>query len=138
MKNRNLHTALAAFFFAAFHVYGANTGNATIKLTPGGELATRVNRNFDRLEEPKYRPENVFLTMEQSGGWPGDTEGRTMLGLILDSQITGREPKYLDAILKRFPSELNERGYFGPLASHSFTAFAKGWKFSVVSGGDFL
>ena len=93
MKNRNLHNALAAFFFAAFHVYGANTGNATIKLTPGGELATRVNRNFDRLEEPKYRPENVFLTMEQSGGWPGDTEGRTMLGLILDSQITGREPK---------------------------------------------
>ena len=115
MKNRNLHTALAAFFFAAFHVYGANTGNATIKLTPGGELATRVNRNFDRLEEHKYRPENVFLTMEQSGGWPGDTEGRTMLGLILDSQITGREPKYLDAILKRFPSELNERGYFGPI-----------------------
>ena len=51
MKNRNLHTALAAFFFAAFHVYGANTGNATIKLTPGGELATRVNRNFDRLED---------------------------------------------------------------------------------------
>lgn len=84
-----------------------------VRLMPGGELSKRVLRNFDRLEEEKYRPDNVFLTMEASGGWPGDTEGRTMLGLILAAQTTGREPQYLDEILRRIPAKLNERGYFG-------------------------
>ena len=84
-------------------------------VTAGGELRTRLERNFDRLEEEKYRPDNVFLTMEQSWGWPGDTEGRTILGLVLDAQATGRAPKHLDEILRRLPSKLNGRGYFGPV-----------------------
>ena len=86
-----------------------------VTLTPGSELCSRVERNFDRLEETKYQPDNVFLTMEQSWGWPGDTEGRTILALVLDAQLTGRTPKYLDEILRRLPSKLNERGYFGPI-----------------------
>ena len=116
MKNTNMIVSLSlAAVFAASRVHGGTPVEASVVLVPGSELSMRVNRNFDRLEEHKYRPENVFLTMEQSGGWPGDTEGRTILGLILDSQITGREPKYLDAIMKRFPTMLNERGYFGPV-----------------------
>lgn len=53
--------------------------------------------------------------MEQSWGWPGDTEGRTILALVLDAQLTGRAPKYLDEILRRMPSKMNERDYFGPI-----------------------
>ncbi|HTL31380.1 MAG TPA: beta-L-arabinofuranosidase domain-containing protein [Tepidisphaeraceae bacterium] len=82
-------------------------------LKVGGELARRLQRNFDRLEETKYRPDKLFLTLEQSNNWPGDTEGRTVLGLTLDAQATHRKPKYLDEILHRFPQHVNARGYFG-------------------------
>jgi hypothetical protein len=78
-----------------------------------GELGARLQKNFDRLEEEKYQPDHVFLTLQQSNNWPGDTEGRTVLGLTLDAQATHREPKFLDEILKRFPSHMNGRGYFG-------------------------
>ena len=54
-----------------------------------GELGTRLQKNFDRLEEEKYQPDHVFLTLEQSNNWPGDTEGRTVLALALDAQATG-------------------------------------------------
>lgn len=74
-----------------------------VVLTPGSELLMRVERNYGRLEESKYQPDNVFLTMEQSWGWPGDTEGRTILALVLDAQRTGRAPKHLDEILRRLP-----------------------------------
>jgi hypothetical protein len=82
-------------------------------LTISVELSTRLQKNFDRLEEEKYQPDHVFLTLAQSNNWPGDTEGRTVLGLTLDAQATGRAPKFLDEILRRFPSHMNERGYFG-------------------------
>jgi hypothetical protein len=80
-----------------------------------GELAVRLARNFDRLEEEKYRPDNVFLTLKQSNNWPGDTEGRTILGLVLNAQAAHREPKYLEEILRRFPAKLNAKGYFGDI-----------------------
>ena len=80
-----------------------------------GELKERVQHNFDRLEESKYHPANVFLTEEQSGGWPGDTEGRTILGLVMDAQASGRTPKYLEQIIDQVPSHLNEKGYMGPI-----------------------
>src|SRR4051812_3967597 len=78
-----------------------------------GELGMRLQKNFDRLEEGKYQPDHVFLTLEQSNNWPGDTEGRTVLALTLDAEATHREPKFLDEILRRFPARMNERGYFG-------------------------
>lgn len=84
-------------------------------LITGGELQTRLERNFDRLEEEKYQPAKVFLDMKQSWGWPGDTEGRTILGLVMDAKVTGREPKYLEEILRLLPTKLNERGYLGPI-----------------------
>ena len=80
-----------------------------------GELKDRIMKNFNRLEEEKYRPENVFLTEEQSGNWPGDTEGRTILGLVMDARSSNRTPKYLKEIIDRIPSELNDRGYMGPI-----------------------
>jgi hypothetical protein len=78
-----------------------------------GETGVRLARNFDRLEEEKYQPDHVFLTLKESGGWPGDTEGRTILGLTLDAQATHRTPKYLEEILRRLPAKVNEKGYFG-------------------------
>ena len=78
-----------------------------------GDLLKRVSMNFNRLEEEKYWPLNVYLTDKQSRGWPGDTEGRTILGLVLDAITTGRAPKYLDSILLILPTKLNEKGYMG-------------------------
>lgn len=80
-----------------------------------GELKDRILMNFNRLEEAKYHPDNVFLTEEESGGWPGDTEGRTILGLVMNARSSGRIPKYLKKIIDRLPSELNEKGYLGPI-----------------------
>lgn len=78
-----------------------------------GELGSRLARNLGRLEEEKYQPDNVFLTLQQSHDWPGDTEGRTILGLILAAQAAHQPPKYLDEILRRMPAKMNEKGYFG-------------------------
>jgi hypothetical protein len=84
---------------------------------PAGDLQIRLQRNFDRLEEEKYRPENVFQREKEAGNWPGDTEGRTVLALVLLAQATGREPRYLDEILSRWSREVNTRGYFGHILS---------------------
>ncbi len=78
-----------------------------------GELKTRMDANFNRLEEEKFRPPTLFD--KPNDGWPGDLEGRTMLGLILLSRATGREPKYLNAIMAMYPDRLNDRGYLGPV-----------------------
>jgi len=84
-------------------------------LYTGGELGVRINKNFDRLEEERYQPSNVFLTDAQSWNWPGDTEGRAMLGLIMDAQASHRDPKYLDEIIRLIPSHLNSKGYMGTI-----------------------
>jgi Uncharacterized protein conserved in bacteria len=81
----------------------------------GGELKTRLLKNFDRLEESKYQPDHVFLTEKESGGWPGDTEGRTILGLVMDAQASHRAPLYLQEILNRLPAHLNSREYMGTI-----------------------
>lgn len=81
----------------------------------GGELEKRIHKNIDRLEEEKYRPKNVFLTEEQSGYWPADTEGRTLLAWVLEAQAAHRTPRYLDETLDRLPTHLNRKGYMGSI-----------------------
>lgn len=79
----------------------------------GGELAVRIDRNFDRLEDEMYRPDSVFhsrLWLE----WPGDAQGRIVLGLVCDARASGREPLYLQTILDHYPQFMNADGYFGP------------------------
>ena len=101
-----------------------------------GELKERIHRNLDRMEQEKYLPENLFLTNEQSGWWPGDTEGRTILALVLDAQATGRDPKYLDAIFARFSGKLNAEGYFGDIQPDSLVdeqqLSSHGWVFRAL------
>ena len=95
-----------------------------------GELQQRLQQNFNRLEEEKYQPQHVFLTMQQSSDWPGDTEGRTILALTLDAQATGRTPLFLDEIIGRLPQHLNEKGYMGPVFTdfmHEQQLSGNGW-----------
>ncbi len=82
-----------------------------------GELYQRAMKNFDRLETDIYFPENVFPKQHHgpSEGWPGDKEGRTILGLVLEAQATQRTPLYLDEMIRILPEKLNKKGYLGPI-----------------------
>lgn len=89
-------------------------------VTMSGELASRVSLNFDRMETPLYQPARVFWTEEESGGWPADKEGRTILALVLDARASGgRTPLYLDSLISMLPTRLNERGYLGTIHSEA-------------------
>lgn len=79
------------------------------KMIAHGENAARAALLFSRLEGPMYRTEDIYSV--ESGGWPGDWEGRTILALTLLHQITGKEPAYLAEILEELPRHLNEKGY---------------------------
>lgn len=101
-----------------------------VSLGSHSDLLWRVEKNLQRLEEEKYWPQNVFLTEEQSGDWPGDTEGRTILALTLDAQASGRSPRYLDEIIRRVQPHLNEKGYMGALhpgIAHEQQLSGNGW-----------
>ena len=78
-----------------------------------GPLAWRVGRNMSRLEDPYFTPEDAFADETFNGGWPGDREGRAMLGDTLLSRLTGRESAHLERFYRLLP--LNERGYRGPV-----------------------
>lgn len=82
-----------------------------------GELYQRAMKNFDRLETDVYHPENVFPKQHHasSAGWPGDKEGRTILGLVLEAQATHRTPVYLDEMIRILPDKMNKKGYLGPI-----------------------
>ena len=81
-----------------------------------GELNIRANKNLDRLQSDRYAPDQVYPARAvNTEGWPGDYEGRVLMGLILDAQATHQEPKYLAGLLKALPGRLNKNGYFGPI-----------------------
>ena len=67
------------------------------RVTPRGETARRLGKNFSRLEDKIYLPDSVYTS---SGGWPGDYEGRVMLALILHERTSGRESAYLRDMLR--------------------------------------
>jgi uncharacterized protein len=78
-----------------------------------GDIRFRGEINFNRLEEESYR---VPAVLKGHGyKWPGDYEGRSMLGVVLLSRSVHREPKYLQDFIKLLPEILNEKGYFGPV-----------------------
>jgi uncharacterized protein len=82
-----------------------------------GELLIRAMKNYDRLESDIYTPAKVFPIKQDANsiGWPGDKEGRTILGLVMEAQATHREPVYLAEMIKIMPSKLNSKGYLGAL-----------------------
>ena len=81
----------------------------------GGELAVRAHRNLDRLEDDLYGPTRIFKTEEECNWWPGDYEGRIVLGTTLLCRALRREPRYMREILRLYPAHMNERGYFGSI-----------------------
>ncbi len=81
------------------------------ELYAGGNVYRRARLNFNRLEEEEYRPANVFKDSKYD--WPGDWEGRAVLGLVLLARAVHREPKYLEEIMTLLPAHLNAKGYFG-------------------------
>ncbi len=78
-----------------------------------GEVAARAGLLFARLEGPMYRTEDIFTV--ESGGWPGDWEGRTILALTMLARTTGKEPAYLDEIVEKVHENCNAKGYMRQL-----------------------
>ena len=112
---------LAVFCSAGFMAGCLPDGGRTLapagfeNVTVGGELGDRLSRNFDRMETELYQPEQVYWTEQESGGWPGDKEGRTILALVLDGRASHREPKYLGELIRLLPEHLNAKGYLGSI-----------------------
>lgn len=95
-----------------------NTCRANVPLEcviSSGELKERILRNFDRMETEYYQPAQVFWSEEESGGWPGDKEGRTILALIMDQRSSGRRSKYLEQLIEELPTRLNAMGFLGTI-----------------------
>ncbi|MDP4205618.1 MAG: glycoside hydrolase family 127 protein [Bacteroidota bacterium] len=87
----------------------------------GGDLSVRATRNFERLHDDIYKPENVFplVVSPNSASWPGDYEGRIIMGLVLEGQALHSEPKYLQQMIDLIPSKVNSKGYLGPIMKDS-------------------
>ncbi|MBR3288118.1 MAG: glycoside hydrolase family 127 protein [Bacteroidales bacterium] len=106
---------LTAGLCAALFLLAGCTGGPRTSITPTGELEARILRNYDKMETERYQPQNVFLDSSTDQGWPGDTEGRTILALVRDAQSSGRAPKFLDEMIRLIPERLNAKGYIGPI-----------------------
>lgn len=103
---------------------------ADVRMT--GELSKRLTASFDRLEEPFYSPPALYDSPNK--GWPGDKEGRTLLGLVLLEQVTGRPAKNLEASLDMYSRRVNARGYLGPvMAPDAIHEQALGGQFWVLN-----
>lgn len=83
-------------------------------ITSLGDLSRRMLKSFERLESPMYQCRQLYHSMS-TDSWPGDWEGRTMLGLTLLSRATGRRAAYLDQEMEALPDFLNSKGYLGPI-----------------------
>jgi len=77
------------------------------------DLVRSVEASARRLEDARYSPERVFQVDVGAQSWPGDTEGRTTLALVLQEAALGRKSKHLDGILRQLPAHLNGKGYMG-------------------------
>lgn len=82
-------------------------------LEPGSDLAVRTQQNDKRLQDPIYRPPLVFRQTNWQS-WPGDFEGRALLGTTLLARSTGDVPAYLPTMPAAYRPQLNDDGYFGP------------------------
>ena len=76
---------------------------------PAGELATRLDLNFDRLEGEEYQPRQEYV----GGDWPGDFPGRLILALSHLERVTDRNAKYLERIVRELPAQFNAQAYLG-------------------------
>ena len=87
--------------------------NDKMRIISRGELGYRLTQSFSRLESEHYLPNVIWSKDDHS--WPGDWEGRTILGLVGLGKSTGKEPSYLEEIIELLPTKLNEYGYMGEI-----------------------
>lgn len=80
---------------------------------PSGEFAYRLEKNFTRLQEREYTPDEVFQRTDNGYSWPGDWEGRLILALALHKKMTGKEPRYLRQLLSGVSARTLEHGFMG-------------------------
>lgn len=77
---------------------------------PNGELYLRASKNFGRLHDGIY---HCWKVPHCDLSWPGDYEGRVLLGLISQSQVNGIAPVYLKELTECMFERSAEFGYFG-------------------------
>ncbi len=82
----------------------------------GGDLGRRAALSFNRLESDIYSPPQVFNSRSIKS-WPGDWEGRTILGLTLLEQYTKRPARHLPQILREMRNHLNSLAMDGSSAA---------------------
>ncbi|MDO4756863.1 MAG: hypothetical protein Q4A54_10980, partial [Parabacteroides sp.] len=111
---KKITLSLLVFYLVTLLTACTSNSSPNVSFVPQGELLDRIKQNFNRMHSEKYQPENVFLTEEQSGGWPGDTEGRTILALTCDSKAGNLHTDNLAKIVNLVPVRLNQKGYMGP------------------------
>lgn len=80
----------------------------------GSDLYQRALKNAQRLEENVYLPDAMYERMK-ANDWPGDTEGRLLLGQVLLAKAINRQPSTLDRLLELWPQYINAAGYFGSI-----------------------
>jgi uncharacterized protein len=91
-----------------------------LSIKSDADLYNRALRNAERLEADPYIPKAMYERMK-TDGWPGDTEGRLLLGQVLLASALNREPQTLNDLLALWPEYLNEKGYFGPVHEARFS-----------------
>lgn len=74
-------------------------------------LYQAISANVKKLEDGFYAPDE--LALNKNYGWPGDWPGRALLAEVWQWRLTGKKPMYLEEMLAKLPSMLNEDGYFG-------------------------
>lgn len=87
--------------------------NSLKDIVPRGELGMRSTLTAMHLEETEYSTKKAYVPV--GGDWPGDKEGRLILGETLICQSIGKEPAYLNEIIDLYPNHINELGYFGEI-----------------------
>lgn len=80
---------------------------------PAGEFEIRLKKNFQRLQEYEYMPDQVFHRADCGYGWPGDWEGRLILALSLYKIRLGLEPLYLKQLVDGVERRLKPNGFLG-------------------------
>lgn len=92
---------------------------SSIKKIARGELGHRLTLSSIRMEGNHYLPNYIWSADKNC--WPGDWEGRTILGLVSLAKATGKEPAYLEEIMDLLESKLNAKGYMGNIEDGMFS-----------------
>ena len=82
-----------------------------MKISVKGELKRRLELSFDRLSQDEYR---LHIDRQRdSGGWPGDWEGRAILAQASLAKVLGKLPFEFEKSLDKVIADIAEQGYYG-------------------------